>query len=239
MTQVRKIFWVFRSSLRVIKEAEQVIEMLVTHPSTARFISTKLARRFIADDPPQALIEKAAQTFINTKGDIKSVLRVILLDGLPLAQPKYKRPANFVLSSLPHVQRRNRCRCASRSFAPHGSALFQLAHARWLPRPQRSLAGQPHAALAICVRVDPQRDSKNTKHNLNSLLDALDLTGILQDDVDSITSLLLGAPLERSARDGLIDTSDQQVPPTKRLCRSSPRVLLLPLHFNGANMSCS
>ena len=65
-----------------IKEAEQVIEMLVTHPSTAKFISTKLARRFIADDPPQELIEKAAQTFLDTKGDIKSVLRVILLDGL-------------------------------------------------------------------------------------------------------------------------------------------------------------
>ena len=85
-----------------IKEAEQVIEMLVTHPSTARFISTKLARRFIADDPPQEIIEKATQTFLNTNGDIKSVLRVILLDGLPLAQPKYKRP----------VELRHSLRCA-------------------------------------------------------------------------------------------------------------------------------
>ncbi|MBI5962497.1 MAG: DUF1800 family protein [Chloroflexi bacterium] len=71
-----------------MKEAEQVIEMLVAHPSTAKFISTKLARRFIADDPPQELIEKAAQTFLNTNGDIKSVLRVILFDGLAFAKPK-------------------------------------------------------------------------------------------------------------------------------------------------------
>ena len=96
MTRARKMFWVFLIQPSGIKEAEQVIEMLITHPSTAKFISTKLARRFIADEPSQALIEKAAQTFINTKGDIKSVLRVILLEGLPLAQPKYKRPANFV-----------------------------------------------------------------------------------------------------------------------------------------------
>ena len=83
-----------------IKEAEQVIETLVTHPSSARFIATKLARRFIADQPPVELVEKASKVFLTSKGDIKSVLRIILLDGLPLAQPKYKRPANFVLSAM-------------------------------------------------------------------------------------------------------------------------------------------
>ncbi len=46
---------------------------------------------------------------------------------------------------------------------------------------------------------------KGTKHNLNALLD-VSSTGILQDDVDSITSLLLGSPLDRLARDGLIDS---------------------------------
>ena len=89
-------------------EAEQVIEHLATHPSTARFIATKLARRFLADDPPREIVEKATQVFIETQGDIKSVLRVILLDGLnpkgfqkPLGfvKPKFKRPLNFVLSA--------------------------------------------------------------------------------------------------------------------------------------------
>jgi uncharacterized protein (DUF1800 family) len=79
------------------REAEQVIEHLASHPSTAEFISTKLARRFIADDPPQEIIEKAAQTFLATKGDIKSILRLILLDGLAFAQPKYKRPPKQTL----------------------------------------------------------------------------------------------------------------------------------------------
>jgi hypothetical protein len=50
-----------------------------------------------------------------------------------------------------------------------------------------------------------RNELKNTKHNLNSLLD-VSSTGILQDDVDSITSLLLGVALERHTRDGLIDS---------------------------------
>src|SRR5215471_21718483 len=43
-----------------MKDGEQVIEMLAKHPSTAKFISTKLARRFVSDDPPPALVERMA-----------------------------------------------------------------------------------------------------------------------------------------------------------------------------------
>ncbi len=63
-------------------EAEQVLDLLASHPSTARFISTKLARRFVADDPPQSLVKRAAKTFVQTDGDIRAVLRTLLLDGL-------------------------------------------------------------------------------------------------------------------------------------------------------------
>ena len=50
-------------------------------------IAAKLARRFIADDPPPALVDKAAARFLATHGDIGSVLRIILLDGLASASP--------------------------------------------------------------------------------------------------------------------------------------------------------
>jgi uncharacterized protein (DUF1800 family) len=82
------------------REAERVIEVLAAHPNTARFIAAKLARRFVADAPPPELIEKAAQAFLKTEGDIRSVLRVILLDGLAQAQSKFKRPLNFIVSAL-------------------------------------------------------------------------------------------------------------------------------------------
>ena len=54
-----------------------VIDLLVRHPSTARFISTKLVRRFVSDEPPPALVERAAQTFRSTGGDIRAVLVTI------------------------------------------------------------------------------------------------------------------------------------------------------------------
>ena len=54
-----------------------VIDLLVRHPSTARFISTKLIRRFVSDEPPPALVERAARTFRSTGGDIRAVLVTI------------------------------------------------------------------------------------------------------------------------------------------------------------------
>ena len=48
------------------------------HPATARFVSTKLARRFVADEPPPALVDRAAATFRQTGGDIRAVVRTIV-----------------------------------------------------------------------------------------------------------------------------------------------------------------
>jgi uncharacterized protein (DUF1800 family) len=85
-------------------EAEAVLERLAVHPATAHFIATKLARRFLADEPPAEIVTRAASAFLQTAGDLKAVLRVVLLDGLasnaPLAAPKFKRPVHFVVSAL-------------------------------------------------------------------------------------------------------------------------------------------
>jgi len=60
------------------EDGEQVLDLLVHHPSTARFVARKLARRFVADDPPDALVDRAARTFRETSGDIRAVVRTIL-----------------------------------------------------------------------------------------------------------------------------------------------------------------
>lgn len=187
-----------------IKEAEQVIEMLVTHPSAAHFISTKLTRRFIADEPPQQIIQKAAQTFLDTKGDIKSVLRVILLDGLPLAQPKYKRPVNFVLSAL----RMLNVETDGAALHDHLLRMGQL-HFNWPTPdgyPDRSEAWQGNLMPRWQFAFELIRDEiKGTKHNLRALMD-VSSSGSLGGDVDSLASLLLDAPLAPLARDELIDS---------------------------------
>ncbi|MEW5985577.1 MAG: DUF1800 domain-containing protein [Chloroflexota bacterium] len=78
-----------------------VLEILVTHPGTARFIATKLVRRFVADEPPAALVERVAQVYTETDGDVKAMLRVIFLsEEFASAPPKLKRPYSYVVSAL-------------------------------------------------------------------------------------------------------------------------------------------
>jgi uncharacterized protein (DUF1800 family) len=85
-------------------DGEQVLDILVAHPSTARFIATKLARRFVADDPPAALVERAAKRFKDTKGNIREVVRTIVESPeftAPAAyRAKVKTPLEFVASAL-------------------------------------------------------------------------------------------------------------------------------------------
>jgi uncharacterized protein (DUF1800 family) len=61
-----------------MKDGEQVIDLLVHHPSTAKFISTKLARRFVSDNPPAALVNRMAETFQSSDGDIRAVLKTMI-----------------------------------------------------------------------------------------------------------------------------------------------------------------
>ena len=85
-------------------DGERVLDILADHPSTARFIASKLARRFVADTPPPALVARAAARFRATHGDIREVLRTILLSpefGAGAAyRAKVKTPFEFVVSSI-------------------------------------------------------------------------------------------------------------------------------------------
>jgi uncharacterized protein (DUF1800 family) len=87
-----------------VEEGEQVIRLLAQHPSTARFIATKLARRFVADDPPADVIAAASRTFQQTGGDIRAVLRTIFKSPQfrsPEAyRAKIKKPIELIVSSL-------------------------------------------------------------------------------------------------------------------------------------------
>jgi len=56
----------------------KVLKLLAHHPSTAHFISLKLARRFVADDPPPSLVNRMTQTFLKSDGDLREVMRTML-----------------------------------------------------------------------------------------------------------------------------------------------------------------
>jgi uncharacterized protein (DUF1800 family) len=61
-----------------IEDGEQVLDILAAHPSTAHFISKELAQRFVADNPPEALVNRMAQTFLSTNGSIREVMKTML-----------------------------------------------------------------------------------------------------------------------------------------------------------------
>ncbi|MDX2033618.1 MAG: DUF1800 domain-containing protein [Blastocatellia bacterium] len=57
-----------------VRDGYEVIHLLATHPATAKFVSTKLARKFVTDEPPRALVDRMAETFRKTDGDLRQVL---------------------------------------------------------------------------------------------------------------------------------------------------------------------
>jgi uncharacterized protein (DUF1800 family) len=79
-----------------------VLDLLARHPSTARFIATKLARRLVADEPPAALVSRAADRFKATDGDIREVVRAIVTSPEFFAsqRAKTKNPFEFVISAV-------------------------------------------------------------------------------------------------------------------------------------------
>ena len=85
-------------------DGEQVLDLLARHPSTARFIATKLVRRFVSDTPPAPLVDRAAAQFRETDGDLREVMRTILLSQEFLSPDAYraklKTPVEFMASAL-------------------------------------------------------------------------------------------------------------------------------------------
>jgi uncharacterized protein (DUF1800 family) len=87
-----------------MEDGLKVIDILASHPATARFIATKLARRFVADDPPAAVVSKASAVFQQSGGDIASVVRAIIDSSEFFSgdfyHGKVKKPLEYVASAL-------------------------------------------------------------------------------------------------------------------------------------------
>ncbi|MEO5761704.1 MAG: DUF1800 domain-containing protein [Vicinamibacteria bacterium] len=86
-------------------DGDKVFQYLATHPLTARFVSTKLARRFVSDTPPQAIVDRMVEAWLASEGDIKSVMRAMI--GSPefwseafSSAGKAKTPFEFAVSTI-------------------------------------------------------------------------------------------------------------------------------------------
>ncbi len=97
----KKILGVSLPSGGGVNDATKIVDLLAHHPSTAHFVSKKLVTRFVADAPPEALVQRAAQTFTQTDGDLRAVMGTILHSDEfknSFAQ-KIKRPFELIAST--------------------------------------------------------------------------------------------------------------------------------------------
>ena len=87
-----------------IDEGERVLDILASHPSTAHHIAFELAQRLVADDPPPALVDRAAARFRDTGGDLREVVKTIVTSSEFLApaarDAKFKTPFELVVSAV-------------------------------------------------------------------------------------------------------------------------------------------
>lgn len=85
-------------------EGREMLHILAESPSTARFLSTKLAIRFVSDTPPPALVDRMTRTYLRTHGDIRKVLKAMTRSpefwSRQNYQNKLKTPQEFVVSSV-------------------------------------------------------------------------------------------------------------------------------------------
>ena len=85
-----------------VKQGQAVLTDLARHPATARHVATKLARHFVADEPPAALVDRLKSRFLDTDGDLKELARALVAapEAWAPEQAKIKRPAEWIVAAL-------------------------------------------------------------------------------------------------------------------------------------------
>jgi len=129
-----------------MQDGETVLDILASHPSTAKFISTELCRRLVADDPPPALVERAAAVFRTTDGDLRAVVQTIIYSPeffSPQAyRAKIKSPFEFAVSAVRATGRTivaDDLVPANRRLAMEAGATFDRNMDRIMNAPRKSL----------------------------------------------------------------------------------------------------
>ena len=136
------------------KDGEEALKMLANDPHTAKFVSTELARHFVADNPPEALVARMAKDYEKTGGDIRSVLRTMIYSpefwSKDAYRDKVKKPFEIV---------------ASTARALNADVAVSLPLAQWVGR-----MGEP---LFLCQPPTGYSDKAETWVNTGALLNRL------------------------------------------------------------------
>jgi uncharacterized protein (DUF1800 family) len=161
-----------------IRDGQQVLDLLARHPNTARHLSLKLARRFVSDHPPEALVQRMAQTYLQSDGDIRAVVRAMLDSPEFWSREAYRAKIKTPLELV-----------ASAARAVGGEADVPWMLAQWIGR-----IGQP---LYQCQPPTGYADTADAWVNTGALLNRLNfslaLAGNRLPGIRVSTATLLGA----------------------------------------------
>jgi uncharacterized protein (DUF1800 family) len=198
-------------------DGDAVLDLLARHPATARFIATKLVRRFVADEPPPALVARVAAAYHERGGDVRAMLRVVFASPEFLepaaAGAKIKKPSEFVASAVRAVGARVDARggvALARAAGEIGEGLYEAAPPTGHPDRAEAwvnpgaLLARLNFALALAegrvpgVRVDLGRliaatDRRQPEVVLDALLATL-LHGQASPQTRAVLSAQLGLP---------------------------------------------
>jgi uncharacterized protein (DUF1800 family) len=154
-----------------VEQGRSVLADLAHHPATARHVATKLARHFIADDPPQRLVDELTQRFLDTDGDLKEVTKALVRapESWAPEQGKIKRPGEWLVATRRAVGRQGAIDRLMRQQALMGEPLWRPSapkgfsddNAAWLDGLAVRLESANTFAQAIGADLDPQAVADN------------------------------------------------------------------------------
>ena len=204
---------------RGIEDGEEVLDILARHPSTAHYISLKLARRLVSDEPPPALVDRAAETFLRTDGDIAEVVRTIVTSreffSRQAFRAKVKTPHELVVSAWRALgARADTSPVTSRLVTQLGQGAFAWATPEGFPEKgepwinsgtmfKRVKFGRDLAAGSFAI-VKPERWSEWTR------LSALPLDA----QVDGVVKNVLGGVADSTTRSVMLSIRAEGTTPT-------------------------
>jgi uncharacterized protein (DUF1800 family) len=148
-----------------VEQGRAVLMDLARHPATATHVATKLARHFVADDPPAPLVERLSQTFRDTDGDLKEVTKALIRSDEAWSAPrdKLKRPSEWAVAMVraaglrgdPQRFLNGQALLGEPLWGPSAPAGFSDQEAAWIDGMGRRLDIANNFAERIVQRMDP------------------------------------------------------------------------------------
>ncbi len=151
-----------------LDQGQAVLRDLCRHPATATHIATKLARHFVADDPPPALVARLAQTFRDTDGHLGEVSKALIAAPEAWTPPlaKIRSPNEYLCALIRATGVTMRPREIAAALTNMGQALWQPSGPNGYPdtvaawASPEGMAARLEVASALSHRLDPSTDPR-------------------------------------------------------------------------------